>query len=186
MPKIHRTFISFHHNDESYRMYFEDSFASRHHVFITESVQEGDIDINVNTDEVRRLIREKYLRNSSVTVVLVGPGTWRRKHVDWEISASIRHTRSSPRSGLLGILLPNYQKNPDGTYNPRTIPPRLWKNIECGYAVMYDWTENAQVVKRWIHEAFERRNDRTINPHNTYPLFAENRSIYQTQWQDQQ
>ena len=43
-----------------------------------------------------------------MTIVLIGPCTWQRKHVDWEIGASLRKTRKNSRCGLLGILLPNH------------------------------------------------------------------------------
>lgn len=59
---------------------------------ISKSVRIGDIDPNLATDTIRQKIRDEYLRGSTVTVVLVGPETWQRKHVDWEIGASIRHT----------------------------------------------------------------------------------------------
>ena len=67
-----------------------------------------------------------------MTVVLIGAETWKRKHVDWEIGASIRETEHNPRSGLLGILLPTYPR-PHGepnNYFPNTIPPRLYDNTD--------------------------------------------------------
>ncbi|MDR0369526.1 MAG: TIR domain-containing protein [Candidatus Peribacteria bacterium] len=44
---------------------------------------------DVSTEYVKRVIQEGYLDDSSVCVVLIGTETYKRKHVDWEISAAI-------------------------------------------------------------------------------------------------
>ena len=143
---------------------------------MSKSVGEGDVDPNLKTDTIRQKIRDEYLRDSTVTVVLIGSETWKRKHVDWEIGSSIRHTEYNPRSGLLGIVLPTYRgPNEDmGKYNPYTIPPRLYDNIVCGFAQIYNWSENPNDVQSRIHEAFVQRNK--VLPNNSYPPFKNNRS----------
>ena len=73
-------------------------------------------------------IREDYIAQVSVTVVLIGCCTWQRKYVDWEIGASLRDTTTNPRCGLLGILLPNHPDHETGRCNPSLIPPRLADN----------------------------------------------------------
>jgi len=176
----HKTFISFHHaNDERYKVAFKKLFCDIHDIIIPWDVEIGDINPNQKTDTIRRKIRDEYLRDSTVTVVLIGAQTWQRKHVDWEISSSIRDTPFNPRSGLLGIFLPSYPLTDDNKYNPYTIPPRLHSNIECGFAKLYKWSNNPSDVQNWIHEAFTRRNK--INPDNSYPLFVNNRTS--NQWQ---
>ena len=177
MTKRHKVFVSYHHdNDQGYRDLFEELFSDIHDIMESQSVQIGDIDPNLNVDAVRQQIRDEYLRDSTVTLVLVGAETWKRKHVDWEISASLRDTEFNPRSGLLGILLPTYPR-PDGNptkYSRYTIPPRLYDNIECDFAKIYNWSEDPDVVQQRIHEAFKRRNQ--VNPNNSRTLFANNRS----------
>ncbi len=131
----HKVFVSYHHaRDQSYRDRFERLFAYDHDIMVSRSVQIGDIPANLTTETVRQKIRDEYLRESTVTVVLIGAETWQRKHVDWEIASSIRHTEFNLRSGLLGILLPSYQKPAPGKHQSSTIPPRLHDNIECGFA----------------------------------------------------
>ncbi len=175
-PPRHKVFVSYHHSigDQQYRNSFESLFAVRHDVMVSKSVQIGDIDPNLATDTIRQKIRDEYLRDSTVTVVLIGPETWKRKHVDWEIGSSIRHTQYNPRSGLLGIILPTYPRTDPSKFIPYTIPPRLYDNIQCGFAKIYNWSSDPAVVQQWIHEAFERRN--TINPDNSFPNFVNNRS----------
>lgn len=175
-PSRHKVFVSYHHSigDQKYRNDFESLFAERHGVMVSKSVQIGDIDPNIATDTIRQKIRNEYLRDSTVTVVLIGPETWKRKHVDWEIGSSIRHTQCNPRSGLLGIILPTYPRSDPSKYNRDTIPPRLYDNIQCGFAKIYNWSADPAAVQKWIHEAFERRNK--INPDNSFPNFVNNRS----------
>lgn len=171
----HKVFVSYHHaNDQAYRNAFENLFVNIHDVMISMSVQIGEIAPNLATETVRQKIRDEYLRDSTVTVVLIGAQTWQRKHVDWEIGSSIRNTAFNPRSGLLGIILPTYPRNDPTKYDPYTIPPRLYDNIRGGFAKIYNWSNDPTSVQAWIHEAFERRNK--ITPDNSFPSFANNRS----------
>ena len=173
--KRHNVFISYHHaNDETYKIIFEKMFAYNSEILVSKSVQIGDIDPYLNTETVRQKIRDEYLRDSSVTVVLVGRDTWKRKHVDWEIGSSIRDTQNNPRSGLLGILLPTYPDLNNMKYNPYSIPPRLYDNIKCGFAEIYTWNTIPNIVQAWIHEAFIRKDK--ILPDNSYPSYANNRA----------
>lgn len=178
--KRHKVFVSYHHaNDQYYREEFEKLFVYNHDIMLTNSVQMGDINPNLRTETIRQKIRDEYLRDSTVTIVLIGTETWKRKHVDWEIGSSIRDTFYNPRSGLLGIFLPSYplQQNSitnNCEYYPYTIPPRLEKNVECGYAKVYSWSNDPDEVQNWIHEAFLNRN--RIIPNNSFPTFRNNRS----------
>lgn len=173
----HKVFVSYHHaNDQYYRDRFESLFTNTHDIMVSRSVQIGDINTYLPTETIRQKIRDEYLRESTVTVVLIGAETWKRKHVDWEIGSSIRHTQYNPRSGLMGILLPTYPRPygaPDKYYHD-TIPPRLHYNIQCGFADIYNWNEDPQIVQNWIHQAFQRRTK--INPDNSYDNFVNNRS----------
>ncbi len=173
MNNRHKVFVSYHHdNDQAYRDEFEKLFSDIFDIMVSKSVQIGDLDPTLATKTIRRKIREEYLQDSTVTVVLVGAETWKRKHVDWEIGASIRDTQNNPRSGLLGILLPTYPAYPK--YYRYTIPRRLHYNKHCGFAGVYVWSDNPNHVQSWIHTAFNQRNK--ITPDNSYPLFANNRS----------
>ena len=173
----HKVFVSYYHSDDqSYRESFEGLFSDIHDIMVSESVEIGDIDPNLSTERIRQIIRDDYLKESTVTVVLVGPNTWKRKFVDWEIGSSIRNTKNNPRSGLLGILLPTYHRDryDKTTYDPDTIPPRLHDNIECEYAKLYNWSNDPIEVQSWIHEAFKRR--KTVLPDNSRASFKNNRS----------
>lgn len=170
----HKVFVSYHHaNDQFYRDAFENMFAGPSGVFISKSVQLGEISGGLRTDYIRQKIRDEYLRDSTVTVVLIGTETWQRKHVDWEISASIRSTLLNSRSGLLGIVLPTHPSFYSSQYDPGTVPPRLVANARCGFASIYKWSSSPLEVFRWIDEAFDRRMKK--NPDNSYPNFVNNK-----------
>ena len=182
MTTKHKTFISFHHaNDEQYKIAFKKIFADIHDIIVPWDVEIGDIDPNLKTDTIRRKIRDEYLKDSTVTIVLIGSQTWQRKHVDWEIYSSLRDTNANPRSGLVGILLPSHPNFNSPNYNKHIIPPRLYDNLQTGFANLYDWNTNPAVVERWIHEAFLNRDNPKKLPNLQRELFKNNRSG--NQWQ---
>lgn len=53
------------------------------------------------------IIRDNYLRDTSVLILLVGTETKKRKHVDWEIYSSMRNSAKNRKSGILVINLPS-------------------------------------------------------------------------------
>ena len=176
MNNRHKVFVSYHHdNDQSYKDYFKTLFADIYDTMVSKSVEDGDIHPNLKTDTIRQKIRDKNLRDSTVTVVLVGAETWKRKHIDWEIGSSIRQTQYNSRSGLLGIILPTYPGVATNTYDPHTIPPRLYDNIKCGFTKIYNWSDDPDKVQSWIHDAFKRRNENPP-PDNSRDPFKNNRS----------
>lgn len=107
-----------------------------------------------------------------MTVVLIGIDTWRRKHVDYEIYNSLKKTKNSDRSGVLGIILPSYDTHSKNSYDEKTIPKRLAKNIENEYVSIHFWHGNPQINQEWIHEAFKKR--KTIIPNNKMKLMKNN------------
>lgn len=175
----HNVFISYHHsNDEIYKKEFERLFCSIYDILETKAISDGDIDTSLKTESIRQKVRDEFIRSASVTIVLIGAETWKRKHVDWEISASIRDTQLNPRAGLLGIILPSYPRVDMAKYYKGTIPPRLQDNIDCGFAKIYNWSNDPYQVQGLIHEAFLRRKQ--VNPDNSREMFAQNRSS--TNW----
>ena len=169
----HKVFVSYHHeNDQGSRNRFERLFADVYDIMDSRSVQIGAIPNGLTLDEISRRVRDDYLSDPTVTVVLIGKDTWRRKHVDWEIAATLRDTDANPRSGLLGILLPTHASYNREDYDPHTIPPRLHYNVECGFADLYSWSESPKDVVGWVDRAYRRRS--TIIPDNSSVRFAKN------------
>ena len=170
-----KVFISYHVEDRDQVKQFADSMGI---VIVDKSVKDSDIDDrNIKTATIRQKIREDFISDASVTIVLIGPCTWQRKHVDWEIGSSLRQTKNNSRCGLLGILLPNHPDYGKQGYNPQLIPPRLADNCQRKdpYAIIYDLPRNQvkSKVRSWINQAFERRN--WALPINKRKQFARNR-----------
>ena len=169
----HKVFVSFYDEDRRYRRKFVEMMGDS---IVDKSVGYGDIDDTVSIDTILRNIREDFISDATVTVVLIGPCTWQRKYVDWEIGSSLRHTVMNPRCGLLGILLPNHLDHGKRTRNPHRIPPRLADNLRGTdpFASIYDWSGRPSVIQSWVHEAFNKR--KIIFPDNGRRLFGRNRS----------
>ncbi len=126
MPSRQKIFVSYHRGvDELHR----DAFLAAAGDWVV-GWSAGDAAIVVERAEgTRQRLREDLLRDSTVTVVLIGAKTLQRRHVDWEIGCSLSNTRFGERSGLLGILLPSYPAQPDAPYHHNTLPPRLADNL---------------------------------------------------------
>ena len=174
MVRRHGVFISYHHEeDENRRNQFVQMMGEH---IADQSVKLGDIiDASEPTEAVLQQIRENHIASVSVTIVLLGGSTWRRKYVDWEIGASLRDTRANPRGGLLGILLPEHPSYHNPNYNPHLIPARLADNcfVDNPFARIYKWTGDALRVKQWIRTAFLRRK-RTPYPNIGRHPFRDN------------
>ena len=170
----HKVFISFHDEDIEYKELFVRMMGTW---IVDRSVDTGNIDdTGLKTTTIRQKIRDVYIRDASVTIVLIGPCTWQRKHVDWEIGASLRKTMKNSRCGLLGILLPNHPDYAAPDFDPRLIPPRLADNCheDNSYAYVHDWLQPWPPVQvtAWIHKAFVRREG--TPPNNGRKSFGRN------------
>ena len=171
----HKVFISYYHKDIKYKEAFVRMMGKR---IVDRSVDTGSIDdTGLKTETIRQKIRDEYIRDATVTIVLIGPRTWQRMYVDREIGSSIRKTKRNPRCGLLGIVLSNHL-NYGKKRNFHLLPPRLADNCkgEDPYALVYDWPKpwTPAKIAEWIHRAFVRRNG--TMPNNSRSPFARNRT----------
>ena len=153
----HKVFISYYHEGD--QEYTDRLAMALRDKAVDMSVREGDIeDEGLPLDEIRRRIRDCHTADATVTIVLIGPCTWQRKHVDWEISASLIDRRSNGRCGLIGLLLPTHPdcRKPSEDRNPRLMPPRLAANVdgENPFAVVYDWP--TKPVKKYSRKSTRR------------------------------
>ena len=75
-------------------------------ISVDRSVDTGNIPDEWTDEQIRQEIRDRYLRDSTVTIVLVGTETKQRKHVDWEIYSSMYDGSVNKQSGIVVINLP--------------------------------------------------------------------------------
>ena len=136
--KKHKVFISFRHDgDKRYKKALV-KLNEEHKIFIDRSIDTGAIEDNLPDETKRIKIRDEYLRDSTVTILLVGPDTRNRKHIDWEIYSSMRDSEKNKKSGLMVINLPTaYPKGclsmaPHGLFEKIQIHPDIacWDSFD--------------------------------------------------------
>lgn len=155
MPR-RKVFISHYKGNRREVDDFVDYFANQHGVFTPKVLGAHDNDDFINstdTDYVMRRIREKYLEDSTVTIVLLGRCTHSRRYVDWEIKSSLRQGQFIP-NGLMGIVLPSQN-------NTAHLPLRLADNWNSDhhncYARYWSYPTSPNQLSEWIEDAYLAR-----------------------------
>jgi hypothetical protein len=150
-----KTFVSYyHHDNQDDRTIYENLFGD---LIVSKSVKDGDIDSDNSDEYIKQLIQKDYLADTTVLVVLIGPKTKCRKHVDWEISGALNLKVGDNNAGLLGIKLPGHPDIGTGKHNYDLLPARLSDNLKTGYAIIRDWTDDRVKMQSYIEEAFANR-----------------------------
>lgn len=104
---MHKVFVSFHHaNDQWYKDELV-KWGTENNVFIDGSVDMGEIPDNWDAQHIREYIRDNHLKDTTVTILLVGTETKNRKHIDWELFSSMFDGKVNKKSGILVINLPS-------------------------------------------------------------------------------
>jgi len=146
-----RVFISYHHKLDQYHC----DFLSMHFSKNLKVFTDRRLDEPVRSDDpeyVIRKIREDYIQGSSITIVLCGKETHKRKYVDWEIASTLHHEHA-----ILGIRLPGCT----------IMPERLYQNYSSGYAHMINWNPllwklNPSQFIQEIKIAIQRSNTKSL------------------------
>jgi hypothetical protein len=154
-----KVFISFYQGDRTEVDNFIEKWSDREGVFTAKALGTSDNDDFINSDDpeyVMTQIREKYLGDSSVTIILIGTCTHSRRYVDWEIKSSLRRGSYTP-NGLIGIVLPS---KGDSAH----LPPRFKDNWTTGEANCYaryrSAPTSADQLGEWIEDAYAARTSR--------------------------
>lgn len=165
-----KVFISHYKGDRKEVDGFIDEFSD---IFIPKVLGANNNDdfINSNdTDYVMRRIRENYLQDSTVTIVLIGSCTHSRRYVDWEIKSSLRKGQFTP-NGLIGILLPSQSVSAH-------LPPRFKANWERGesncYARYRSYPISKELLSTWIEDAYKARTSRAHLINNSKDMMKYN------------
>ena len=156
-----RVFISHYRGDRSEVDDFIKKFAEEENVFTLYVLGANDNDDLINStnpEYVMTQIRKKYLKDTTVTIVLVGSCTHSRRYIDWELKSSLRQGEYTP-NGVMGIILPSQG-------NSAYLPPRLEENwsknhVNC-YARYWNYPKAADQLEGYIDDAY---NARTIRAH---------------------
>ena len=104
---MHNVFISYHHQDDQAYKNALIEYGRQFGVFLDKSVDTGKISDHLSDQAIREKIRDDYLMGSTVTILLAGTETKRRKHIDWELYSSMFDGTKNKKSGILVINLPS-------------------------------------------------------------------------------
>jgi hypothetical protein len=172
-----KCFISYHHDDQVLVDRFVNTFDHAHDLFIARGLGQTmaqEVIDSTDTDYVMRRIRELYIGDSTVTLVMFGKCTWARRYVDWEIQASLRAPQNGLPNGLLGIKLPTYAVGmgfPE-RFNNDLMSPQ--KKADC-YARHILYPQTPEDLWSAIEEAFQRRITHARFIDNPRDRFTNNR-----------
>ncbi len=149
--------------------------------------REGELPEDILRDNdkhsVIHKIRERYLKDSAITLVLIGPCTYTRRAVDLELMASLHHGGDEMANadeaerlpnGLLGVLLPNYDN--------AGFPDRLNENLQVpdrgtqAYANVIVYPESRDALVEALRDAERARSERRDLVDNSPHMFSEDRA----------
>jgi hypothetical protein len=145
-PAKRKVFVSYHHQDQAMVESFRNTFGSVYDVF-TDNSLDRVID-SLDTLYVNRTISESYITGTSITIVLCGADTWKRKYIDWEI-----HSTLEKNHALLGVIIPATPLIWQNGQYVTQVPTRLHTNVAASYAHAIHWPANAQVLSSAIDHA---------------------------------
>ena len=202
MTNKHKVFISYYHAEDQYYKNYLLDMNEQFDVFVDHSVREHDIeDEGLSAENIRRIIRDNYIKDATVLILLCGKNTKGRKHVDWELNAAMYDSELNPRMGILVVNLPSSGNacrahsddekkliSPDSrwvnldlreeheSYHPG-MPSRLIDNFVKGVPISaVDWNsikDNPEVLIELIDYAYKRRKG---NEYDTSALLRRNNS----------
>jgi hypothetical protein len=180
-----KCYISFKTEDIAYKVYIQTSL----------NVDMIDKSLNVpiqshNEEYILRRIREDYLSDSTVTIHLIGAysgedrGAHEQRFIKRELQGSLYNSQASPRSGVLGVVLPDRvgtifgpsytcstcscQHNFVGL-NDNTAIREFWRNYyttdgKCSHAEderycgLASWDQFVAAPNDFIERAFAKRS----------------------------
>lgn len=191
----HKVFISYYHkDDQQYKDYlinmqeWNSQTCQYQSIFEDYSVHENEIDdTGLTSEQIRCIIRDEYIKDATVLILLCGQNTKRRKHIDWEIHAAMYNSDVNPQMGILVVNLPSINQSIRASsqaekpllsdsghwfaletrqdfelYYPY-MPSRIIDNfMKEAPITVGEWSRiqnNSQILKLLIDNAFNRRKD---------------------------
>ncbi len=177
-----KVFISYFKGDKQWvdRLVYEFGQPS-YGVFIPHVVGVMDVDDFVNSSDVEyimRAIRQRYLQDTTVTIVVIGRCTHSRKFVDWEIKSSLTQPANGKPNGLLGLAVPP-PMDLRGKPLWHNLPLRFERNYSYlkdkeSFAIYREWPTTGEQLRQWIEEAYQRVTTHTHFIENPQEIVGRN------------
>lgn len=183
-----RIFISYHHKREQNLKNELSNLIYKlgdYYEIKDNSVNIGDIDPNLPDKIIYRTIREQFVKDTNITIVILGKHTKCRKHIDREIGSSLSRYGSFSRrseSSLIILLTDDFIKenkmnhefdNKDYSYliSEQNSGQRIYNNVKNGYAVVDSFRNiilNPSILKVLFVKS--QSNAKRNKPDNTAPF----------------
>lgn len=151
-PPKRQVFISSFHADRLEVDDFIFNWGTLKGVFTANALATFDNDDFINSDNpeyVMSQIRQKYLYDSSVTILLIGKCTHSRRYADWELKSSLRRGLNTP-NGLLAYVLPSAMPPAVNAFGEIPHVQRAWPNIPDRLAANWDYYHQDQCYARYF------------------------------------
>ena len=204
----HKVFISYyHHDDQTYKdilinmQELNPDTWQLQSIFEDCSVYENEIDdTGLTSEQIRCIIRDEYIKDATVLILLCGQNTRKRKHIDWEIHAAMYDSDKNPQMGILVINLPTINQSVRASTNEEKpllsdngnwfslktrqefeqyypyMPSRIIDNfIKDVPITVVEWNRakgDPQILKQLIDNAYSRRFEVTYD--HSAPLRRQN------------
>lgn len=204
----HKVFISYyHHDDQAYKdilinmQELNPDTWQLQSIFEDCSVHENEIDdTGLTSEQIRCIIRDEYIKDATVLILLCGQNTRKRKHIDWEIHAAMYDSEKNPQMGILVINLPTINQSVRASTNEEKpllsdnghwfslktrqefeqyypyMPSRIIDNfIKDVPITVVEWNRvqgDPQILKHLIDNAYSRRFEVTYD--HSAPLRRQN------------
>lgn len=204
----HKVFISYYHHDDQI---YKDTLINMQElnsetwqlqsIFEDCSVHENEIDdTGLTSEQIRCIIRDEYIKDATVLILLCGQNTRKRKHIDWEIHAAMYDSDKNPQMGILVINLPTINQSVRASTNEEKpllsdngnwfslktrqefeqyypyMPSRIIDNfIKDVPITVVEWNRakgDPQILKQLIDNAYSRRFEVTYD--HSAPLRRQN------------
>lgn len=165
-----KVFISHYKEDKDEVDSFIDEFRD---VFIPKVLGANDNDDfikSTDTDYVMQCIRDKYLGDSTVTIVLLGSCSHSRRYIDWEIKSSLQQGNHLP-NGLIAIALPS---RGGSAYLPNRLLANWNAEQKDCYARCWKYPSSGEQLRQWIEDAYQARTARAGLIDNSLPRMSYN------------
>ena len=204
----HKVFISYyHHDDQTYKdilinmQELNPDTWQLQSIFEDCSVHENEIDdTGLTSEQIRCIIRDEYIKDATVLILLCGQNTRKRKHIDWEIHAAMYDSEKNPQMGILVINSPTINQSVRASTNEEKpllsdnghwfslktrqefeqyypyMPSRIIDNfIKDVPITVVEWNRvqgDPQILKQLIDNAYSRRFEVTYD--HSAPLRRQN------------
>jgi hypothetical protein len=143
-----RVFFSFHHDDDIWRanQVRNVNVVAGSHLAGFFDHSEYEVAKRTGKDGIQRMILS-HLKDTTVTVVLIGTKTANRRWVKYEIEQSIAR-----KNGLLGIYI-HHLKDPNNPPSTRGAKPAVPQGVDFP---VYDWDKDLDRFRKAIEAAGKR------------------------------